>query len=460
MVKFEQVRQEVEKIREKNIVKLSNNQPMNYHIIYDTFSQTLEPVYFWTLDFLRADAPNGLGLHVEKIEEEFEASAGGGYYGELGARASAMQDRAMAMLRQINAIIKEIVNLIYDLKEYEMRLETYDNLDSNKQSDIDERRTAELSLRSIWMDQVDIKKGIGSINNLTRGDLQFVTLRDAFMQAKDLKDAKKLDLNKRVKSLLEKKLSEYLQWKNYSEKELRKRYSIERNYLKSQIASLKLYTKWAKPYLRASQKLGMKDIGNTKLPNPDIVAAFNNMQMELSLFAKREIKPGSVFPEYSKIEFEDKYYSCLQVDFKYRTVPHSVRGGQSTHYAHMGTVDVYFKAYAMTQKEIDKIEKEEVFENMNMVDELTDVSLKDLQEDIDIYLGGEDKSTEDDKKENFTSYLKEIFKVFKIKPFSGFKRKASNYEVEKVMGAAKGAAKQNCLILYDVFKKAHRMITW
>ena len=379
MVKFEQVRQEVEKIREKNIVKLSNNQPMNYHIIYDTFSQTLEPVYFWTLDFLRADAPNGLGLHVEKIEEEFEASAGGGYYGELGARASAMQDRAMAMLRQINAIIKEIVNLIYDLKEYEMRLETYDNLDSNKQSDIDERRTAELSLRSIWMDQVDIKKGIGSINNLTRGDLQFVTLRDAFMQAKDLKDAKKLDLNKRVKSLLEKKLSEYLQWKNYSEKELRKRYSIERNYLKSQIASLKLYTKWAKPYLRASQKLGMKDIGNTKLPNPDIVAAFNNMQMELSLFAKREIKPGSVFPEYSKIEFEDKYYSCLQVDFKYRTVPHSVRGGQSTHYAHMGTVDVYFKAYAMTQKEIDKIEKEEVFENMNMVDELTDVSLKDLQ---------------------------------------------------------------------------------
>ena len=208
-----EIKKEVKTIRTKSIVKLKNNQPMSYHILYDTFSQTLEPVYFWTLDFLRADAPSGLGLQVEKIEEEFEASVGSGYYGELGARASAMQDRAMAMLRQVNALIKEIVNLIYDLKEFEMRLETYDNVDPKKQSNPEERRTAELSLRSIWMDQVDIKKGIGSINNLTRGDLQFVTLRDGFMQAKDLKDANKLDLNKRVKSLLEKKLSEYFQWR-------------------------------------------------------------------------------------------------------------------------------------------------------------------------------------------------------------------------------------------------------
>jgi hypothetical protein len=451
-----ELKKEVKTIRNNSIVKLKNNQPMSYHILYDTFSQTLEPVYFWTLDFLRGDAPSGLGLQVEKIEEEFEASVGSGYYGELGARASAMQDRAMAMLRQVNGLIKEIVNLIYDLKEFEMRLETYDNVDPKKQSNSEERRIAELSLRSIWMDQVDIKKGIGSINNLTRGDLQFVTLRDAFMQAKDIKDANKLDLNKRVKSLLEKKLAEYLQWRKYSESELRKRYSIERNYLKSQIDSLKLYTKWARPYLRASQKLGMKEIGESKLPNPDIVAAFNNMQMELSLFAKREIKPSSAFPSYSKLEFDDKYYACLQVDFKYRTVPQSVKSGQSTHYAHLGTVDVYFTAYAMTDKEIEKIEKEEVFEDMALVENLTDVSLKDLQDDIDKYMGKEEKPKEE--KEPFPNPFKGISEM--LKPIKLFKRKAGKYEIAKVREAANNAAKQNCLIIYDVFKKAHHMMTW
>jgi len=458
MVNIQELKKEAKKIRESSIIKLKNNQPMNYHIIYDTFSQTLEPVYFWTLDFLRGDPPSGLGLQVEKIEEEFEASAGGGYFGELGARASAMQDRAMGILKQVNGIIKEIVNLIYDLKEYEMRLENYDNINPEKQRNPEERQAAEYSLRSIWMDQVDIKKGMGSINNLTRGDLQFVTLRDAFMQARNLKDVKKLDLNKRVKVLVEKKLSEYLQWRTYSEKELRKRYSIEKNYLKSQIDSLKLYTKWARPYLRAAQKLGMKEIGETKLPNPDIVAAFNNMQMELSLFAKKEVKPSDAFPEYAKMEFDDKFYACLQVDFKYRTVPQSVRSGQSTHYAHLGTVDIYLTAYTMTEKQIEKIEKEEVFEDMSLVEHLTDVSLKDLQEDIDKYLGEEEDKKEEKKKKTFPNPLKGISELFK--PVKIFKKKAGKYEVKKVLEAANSASKQNCLIAYDVFKKAHRMMTW
>ncbi len=458
MVNTKELKKEAKEIRESTVIKLKNNQPMNYHILYDTFSQTLEPVYFWTLDFLRGDPPSGLGLQVEKIEEEFEASAGGGYFGELGARASAMQDRAMGILKQVNGIIKEIVNLIYDLKEYEMRLENYDNIDPEKQRNPEERQAAEYSLRSIWMDQVDIKKGMGSINNLTRGDLQFVTLRDAFMQAKDLKDVKKLDLNKRVKVLVEKKLSEYLQWRSYSEKELKKRYSIERNYLKSQIDSLKLYTKWARPYLRAAQKLGMKEIGETKLPNPDIVAAFNNMQMELSLFGKKEVKPGQVFPEYAKMEFDDKFYACLQVDFKYRTVPQAVRSGQSTHYAHLGTVDVYITAYAMTEKQIEKIEKEEVFEDMSLVEHLTDVSLKDLQEDIDKYLGEEKDEKKEEKKKSSLNPLKSISGIFK--PVRIFKKKAGKYEIKKVLDATNNASKQNCLIAYDVFKKAHRMMTW
>ena len=193
-----------------------------------------------------------------------------------------------------------------------------------------------------------------------------------------------------------------------------------------------------------------------------IFAAINHASLfeYTSLFAKKEIKPSSVFPEYSRIGFDDKYYSCLQIDFKYRTVPHSVKSGQSTHYAHMGKVDVYFKAYAMTGKEIEKIEKEEVFEDMSLVDELTDISLKDLQEDIDKYFGETNEPETEIKEKKSSNPLKGILNFMRIKPTKLFRRNATKYEIEKVENAAKNSSKQNCLIIYDVFKKAHRMMTW
>jgi hypothetical protein len=454
-----ELKKEVEGIKKKSIVRLSNGEPMKYHITYDTFGQTLEPVYFWTLDFLRSSSPSGLGFDVSKVEEEFEASAGGAYFGELGARASAMQDRAMAILRQVNGVIKEVINLIYDLKEYEMRLEVYDHADPKKEPSAVKRESAEHSLKSIWMDQVDVKTGLGSINNLTRGDLQFVTLRDAFMQAKSIKDVDRIDLNKRVKIILKKKFEEYSNWRGVGEDELRKRFSIEKNYLKSQIDSLKLYTKWAKPYLRAAQKLGMKEMGgDSRLANPDIVAAFNNMQMELSLLAKKEIKLDS------DKKFKNKYYACIVVDFVYRTAPQAVRSGQSTHYAHVGIIDVYFKAYAFTDKELEKVQRVEVYEDMELVDHLTDVSLKDLTKDLDHFLDDEEEVEE--KKvfvlPNPLKGFKELVAPLKNVPefFGDFKPKGTSYQESKLKAAAKAKAKGSCLTLYDVFKKAHRMITW
>ena len=452
----ENIKKEAEKIKEEALVKLKNKEPVEYHITYDTFGQTLEPIYFWVLDFLRNDSPSGLGLEVEKIEEEFEASAGGAFFGELGARATVMQDRAMAILKYVNGIIKEIINLIYDLREYDMRLEVYNDADNKKQQNKEKRQAAEYSLKSIWMDQVDIKTGLGSINNLTRGDLQFITLRDAFMQARSISDVNKIDLNKRVKIILKKKLEEYFQWRIYGEKELRRRYSIEKNYLRSQVDSLKLYTKWARPYLRAAQKLGMKELNKGKISNPDIIAAFNNMQMELSLFAKKEIKPSSIFPSYKRLKFSKKYYSCIEVNFSYRTAPQSIRAGQSTHFAHVGVVDIYFKAYALTEEELKKIEMQEIYEDMSLVEHLTDQSLKDLQEDLNYYLETEEKPKEE--KQKTPNPLKALVEIFSnIKGFTG---SASKYQEEKVKEEAKNAAKSLCLVAYDVFKKSHRMITW
>ncbi len=474
--------------KEKQVKFPVGKRPVEYKVIYDTFSGNLEPVYFWTLDFLRNKAPSGLGMEVDKTGEEFEATAGGGFFGELGSRATIMQERGMKIMETVNAVLRTIINLIYDLKEFEMRLNAYDDANSDKK---ETKLAGEYALKGIWMDQVDVKTGLGSINQLARGDLQFVTLRDAFMQARiyrtkdgkfnkektfrDIGTTEKsgdgMDLNKRVKALLKKKVEEYLNWRKGSEKELRNRFEIEKNYLKAQVNSLKLYTTWAKPYLRAAQKLGMAEFKTDRgLPSPDMVTTFNSMQMDLKLLAKSEFNPGDVHPTYAGVEFSQKYNVCLEVEFLYRTAPQVVRGqGQSQHYTHMGTVDVKFKAYVLDQADLGDIYAMEVYEDMALVEELTEMSLGQLQEDLEhyIYPKEEEKKKEEKGDDIFTQFFKGIGnmnksldKFGKKLKLPGGSKKASKYQEDKVKKEAQSSALGMCNTFYTVFKKSHRMVTW
>ena len=181
-------------------------------LVYDSVGEGLEPIYFWILDFMRDSAPGGLGLDVKKGAEEFEASSSSGYFGEIGARATQMQQKAAEYLGAINQVVKSIVNILYDLKEFEIRIKEYDKL---KSSDEKEKEEAEQVLKTIWMDQVDIKKGRGSVNGLAQ-DLRFITLRDAFFVVRKPSDVDKkdLDLNDRVKRILKTKLEEFMLWKD------------------------------------------------------------------------------------------------------------------------------------------------------------------------------------------------------------------------------------------------------
>ncbi|MBU1245985.1 MAG: hypothetical protein ABIJ20_01030 [Nanoarchaeota archaeon] len=465
-----EIRQELlDALKEKGLVKLSLGEPAEYHITYDAFGHGLEPVYFWTLDFLRNQKPSGLGLTVNKIDEKFQASASSAYFGEMQGRATAMQNQAMAVLERVNNIVKTLINLIYDLKEFDVRLEAYNDLQSKES---EKKKAGRMALKAIWMDNVDIKTGIGSINNLTRGELQFVTLRDAFFFANSLKQVKNLDLNERVKSILTRKIEEYSGWEKHSEIELRKRYEIEKAYLKAQVESLRLHTQWAKPYLRAAQQLGMNEFTTTEgLSSPDMISAFNTMQMQLTLFGKKEINPSSIHPSYKKVEFAKKLYACLEIDFHFRTVPQLAgRQGSSSQYIHTGTIDIWFRAYVFSEDELEEVERFESYKNMDLVESLTGVSLAELQEDLDRYL--KPTKTEEEKEKidyssalPFFSALKGFGKIggamkLGAKGFNPMSNNAGNFRTSKVKKEAEKAALNYCLTTYSVFKKAHRMLTW
>src|SRR3989344_3738944 len=172
-----------------------------HSLLYDSSSETLEPVYFWILDNMK-----GRFKSVEKFIDNFTASPGSGHFGELGARATRMQEEGMKILGSVNTVLKSIINLIYDLKEFEIRLSHYKSANSKNK---EEAEAGLLSLKQIWMDNVDIKRGQGSINALAAGNLQFVTIRDAFMMAKSTDEVDKMDLNDRVKRILKPRLQEF-----------------------------------------------------------------------------------------------------------------------------------------------------------------------------------------------------------------------------------------------------------
>src|SRR3989344_2723656 len=152
---------DLKKDLQRELVPIITKKPIiSYNLIYDSLSESLEPIYFWILDFMRDTSPGGLGLDVWKGAEEFETSISSGYFGEMGQRATLMQQKAMEFLGTINNIIKSILNLIYDLKEFEIRLQPYNILKDEKASD-DEKRGAMYSLKGAWMDQVDARKGRG-----------------------------------------------------------------------------------------------------------------------------------------------------------------------------------------------------------------------------------------------------------------------------------------------------------
>ncbi|HUW44088.1 MAG TPA: hypothetical protein VMV95_03970, partial [Bacillota bacterium] len=98
--------------------------PLSEHsLVYDSSSETLEPVYFFILDLM-----NDFGLETEKLIDNFTSSPGSGHFAELGQRATIMQQQGTKILADINNVIKSVLNLIYDLKDFRIRLYQYDDL--------------------------------------------------------------------------------------------------------------------------------------------------------------------------------------------------------------------------------------------------------------------------------------------------------------------------------------------
>ena len=424
-----------------------------HKIVYDSAADTLEPIYFWTLDLM-----NDFGLKPEKLIDNFMSSPGSGHFGEMGQRASVMQQQGAATMERVNAILRSVLNLIYDLKEFKVRLQSYSDL-----KDPVKKESAILSLKQIWLDKVDINKQNSSIKAMAMGITGFQTLLDAFMFAKTVEDAQKIDLNERVKKILVQRVYEFNNWLKESETELRKRYQLERNYLKSQVNSLKLYSRWAKPYLKASMQLEQKEGGR----NPALVKSFSTTIFELTLLGKTLVK---LPPELSKVKTRRNYYACILVDFNFRGIPQKVN--QRGDFAFGGRTEITFRGYALNEDELQRLEyeldKSDIGDVLGLIEGATTESLGLLQKEIDDFLDEKEQEEKGETKkvsgENpFSALLGLYNKKIETKPKKeedkrGRPIKKDDWvESNHLRKIAKNKAASTTFTIYDIYKKAHGM---
>lgn len=451
---------------------------------YNSSAEGLEPIYFWILDFLGGDERK-----VKKIIDNFVSSPGSGHFSEMMGKATRMQEEGMKVMQTIGVLIKSVINIIYDLRQFELRLNDYKIAESK---DKDKREAGMLALKQTWLDNVDIKRGNSSIKAMTFSQQgAFVTLLNAFFMAQDetLKDinGNEIDLNDIVKRLLRQRLAEFKEWARLSKYELTKRFNMEKAWLRSQVDSLKLYARWAKPYLQSAEQLRMAgNIGSSSA----LVKAFNTNIMQLVIrkadgvdvqdaVFSHNLPPG--FEKLAEKKLIRKYNACIFVDFKFRGIPQRI----DQHYSFGGKSDVIFTGYALTDeeiKEMDKrLEESDVNDALKLVEGVTTGSLKEIEEDIRHFLedkedriGKEegDKDKEEKKKEEvddsnpFLALIgKGTFWGKEDKKKDGKKAdklgvyilKKENYAEKVVRQFALANSKAGCFKVYDIYKKAHGM---
>lgn len=436
-------------------------EPEAEHVLdHDTTTETVEAIYFFVLDLM-----NDFGLDVEKLVDNFTSTEGGTHFSEIGAKKTRMQEEASKMLANAGVVMRSVLQLVYDLKDFKIRLAHYDEL---KSKDKRQKDAAILALKQIWLDKVDINKGNSSIKAMALGQAGFQTLIDAFLVAKELKDVDNLDLNDRVKRILNPRIQEFNLWIEQSEKELRKRYEMQKKYLKSQVNNLKLYARWAKPYLRAAQNLEGKEQGR----EPSLVNMFNTLRLELTLIGKDKLDveksslSGDLPKDFQKMKTKKDYYSCVLVEFTVRGIP---RQGVT-----VGRSEMSFKGYALSEEELEKLDyelqKSDIGDVLTLIEGSTAESLEQMQADIDEFIT--EPELESEKTKDTSNPFKALIggynkkeKKQESKPEDNIKKDVEVHpdtwiEKEHLRKVAAESAADTAFSLFDVYKKVHGMASY
>src|SRR3989344_7380720 len=90
-----------------------------YKLYVEGFNISVEEPYFWTLDYIRY--MHGFP-YIDKITDVFSAAENSAFFGAAQQRLGAQQDKVSQFLATIGKMVKEIFQLVRELRVLDERL--------------------------------------------------------------------------------------------------------------------------------------------------------------------------------------------------------------------------------------------------------------------------------------------------------------------------------------------------
>src|SRR3989338_6186768 len=279
-----------------------------HRLDWEVYDLSIEESYFWCLGYL-----NDVMTVVEKLEDSFSAAENSAFFGVTQQRLGAQQDKVSQYLATMGKMIKELFQMVRELRIIDERLGYYDAVEAELSKPINQRKKGdEITLKGLFVDLVQGGgKSAASVYGMAR-ELEFVTLPDLFFDAPPLKTRDELErhmkgleenFNKNVRRVLVRHLNQFMEWRVRTHQEHRNRKRFQRQYLLQHYEIINMYLNWIKPYLRHVARLTMKE-QNTM--TPDLISAFEGSMLDIEILA-RDSKDGA--------------NGCILATFNFRTRP-------------------------------------------------------------------------------------------------------------------------------------------
>src|SRR3989338_7646984 len=194
-------------------------------------------------------------------------------------------------------------------------------------------------------------------------------------------------------------------WKEHTFEEIKTRRKVTLKFLRQHYEVIRMYIYWVKPYLRNIQRL---QLDQTKTETPDLLVAFETSMIEVELLAR---KPAG------------KVNQCLLMHYLFRTRPEmNYQQEYQKGPLHLGRVEIDFRVYAWTEKEVENYKKmmeQEDFQLFGLIDGSVKAAMEALGDELMRYLeeSGEEfgpkKQKEEKKSSSLISPYTSIFKGFR-----------------------------------------------
>lgn len=443
----------------------------SYKLSLEVFDLSLEEPYFWILDALKESFPI-----VEKLEDSFAAAENSAFFGVTQQRLGAQQDKVSQFLATTGKMIKELFQMVRELRIIDERLEYYKEAEGEFEKPLSERKKgAEITLKGMFVDLVQGGgKSAASVYGMSR-ELEFITLPDLFFDAPPFKTIGELEnhitglkknFNENVLRVLVRHLRQFMEWKKrtYEEHRNRKRFMLQ--YLQQHFEIIQMYINWIKPYLRQVSKLTMKQ---ENMSSPDIISAFEGSMLDVEILARRrvDVRDGA-----------NGANGCVLATFYYRTRPEMkvVQEGYQRGPVHVGRFEMWLRVYGWSDREVENYKKMKQRETLLLFGEISasvQTAMESLGKELDHYLAEakgivkeqkEEKKSETKKKSLKEKLLGDFYNPVPHNKEEGAKsakdEKKEAEQIKLILGSILFPTKSACWNTYNNFKKAHRMVAW